>query len=120
MILEREETIRSKSRAGVEQEMWGILLAYNLIRLEMERIADEAEVEPTRISFVTALRMIRSEWEWSWTSRSPGAIPKHLRRLREDIVRFVLPERRSERAYPRAVKLKMSNYQRNRRDGRLK
>jgi hypothetical protein len=119
-LLEREETIRSKSRAAVEQEMWGILLAYNLIRLEMERIADEADVEPTRISFVTALRMIRTEWEWSWTSRSPGAIPKHLRRLREDIARFVLPPRRPERSYPRAVKIKMSNYRRNRRGGRLK
>jgi transposase IS4-like protein/DDE family transposase len=119
-LLEREETIRSKGRDGVEQEMWGILLAYNLVRLEMERIADEAKVEPTRISFVTALRMIRSEWEWSWTSRSPGAIPKHLQRLRDDIARFVLPPRRPERSYPRAVKIKMSAYNRNRRNGRLK
>jgi hypothetical protein len=119
-LLEREETIRSKSPESVAQEMWGILLAYNLIRLEMARIAAEADVEPTRISFVTALRFIRSEWEWSWTSRSPGAIPKHLRRMREDIARFVLPPRRSERSYPRAVKIKMSNYERNRRGGRLK
>jgi hypothetical protein len=119
-LLEREETIRSKSPESVAQEMWGILLAYNLIRLEMARIADEAEVSPTRISFVTALRFIRSEWEWSWTSRSPGAIPKHLRRMRDDIARFVLPPRRSERSYPRAVKIKMSNYERNRRGGRLK
>jgi hypothetical protein len=119
-LLEREETIRSKSPETVAQEMWGILLAYNLIRLEMERIAAEAAVEPTRISFVTALRMIRAEWEWSWITESPGAIPKHLRRLREDIARFVLPPRRSERSYPRAVKIKMSNYQRNRRGNRLK
>jgi Transposase DDE domain/Insertion element 4 transposase N-terminal len=119
-LLEREETIRSKNPESVAQEMWGILLAYNLIRLEMARIAAEADVEPTRISFVTALRFIRSEWEWSWTSRSPGAIPKHLRRMREDIARFVLPPRRSERSYPRAVKIKMSNYERNRRGGRLK
>lgn len=119
-LLEREETIRSKSPESVAQEVWGILLAYNLIRLEMARIADEAGVEPTRISFVTALRFIRSEWEWSWTSQSPGAIPKHLRRMRDDIARFVLPPRRSDRSYPRAVKIKMSNYQRNRRGGRLK
>jgi hypothetical protein len=119
-LLEREETIRSKSPEAVAQELWGILLAYNLIRLEMEQIADEAKVEPTRISFVTALRFIRTEWEWSWLTQSPGAIPKHLRRLREDIARFVLPPRRPERSYPRAVKIKMSNYRRNRRDGRLK
>ncbi len=119
-LLEREETIRSKSPESVAQEMWGILVAYNLIRLEMARIAAEADVEPTRISFVTALRFIRSEWEWSWTTRSPGAIPKHLRRMREDIARFVLPPRRSDRSYPRAVKIKMSNYARNRRGGQLK
>ena len=119
-LLEREETIRSKSPEAIAQELWGILVAYNLIRLEMEGIADEAKVEPTRISFVTALRFIRSEWEWSWLTRSPGAIPKHLRRLREDVARFVLPPRRRERSYPRAVKIKMSNYQRNRRGGRLK
>jgi len=35
--------------------------------------------------------------------------------MRENIKRFILPLRRSERVYPRAVKIKMSNYPRNRR-----
>ena len=118
-LLEREETIRSKSPDAVAQEVCGILIAYNLIRLEMQRIADLAELPPTRISFIAALRFIRDEWRWSSTSRSPGAIPRHLDDMRRKILRFVLPERR-ERAYPRAVKIKMSNYARNRRDGRLK
>jgi hypothetical protein len=39
----------------VTQELWGGPLAYNLVRLEMERVAEEAGVEPTRISFVAAL-----------------------------------------------------------------
>jgi hypothetical protein len=34
-LLDREEAIRSKTRVGVEQELWGILLTYNLVRLEM-------------------------------------------------------------------------------------
>ena len=33
----RQETIRSKTPQGVSQEIWGIALAYNLVRLEMER-----------------------------------------------------------------------------------
>ena len=37
-VLEREEAIRSKSPEAVGQELWGILLAYNLVRLEMERV----------------------------------------------------------------------------------
>ena len=43
---------------------------------------------------------------------SPGAIPRHLTDLRDKIRVFVLPERRSGRVAPRAVKIKMSNYAR--------
>ena len=107
-VLDREEAIRSKRPAAVAQELWGILLAYNLVRLEMERIADEAGVEPTRISFVAAYRLICDEWLWS-TVASPGAIPRHLRELRANVVRLVLPTRRS-RSFPRAVKVKLSSY----------
>lgn len=112
-LLDRQEAIRSKTPSGVMQEIWAIGLVYNLVRLEMERVADEAQVKPNRISFKMALRLIRDEWMWTSGTGSPGAIPKHLRRLREDIARFVLPERRP-RAYPRVVKIKMSNYDRKR------
>jgi len=113
-MLDREETIRSKSPAAVRQELWGIFLAYNLVRLEMERVADEAGVEPTRISFVAALHLICDEWLWCAIA-SPGAIPKHLRNLRASLKTLILPPRRTQRRYPRAVKLKMSNYPRKRR-----
>lgn len=113
-LLERHEAIRSRTPKGVMQELWAIGLAYNLVRLEMERIADEADVPPNRISFVMSLRLIQDEWAWSANTNSPGAIPKHLRRLREEVLRFVLPPRRYLRSYPRAVKLKMSNYERKR------
>lgn len=112
-LLDREETIRSKTRHGVEQELWGLLLAYNLVRVEMERVAKAAKVEPTRISFVEALRLIRDEWAWLSVT-SPGAIPKRLAAMRANIKRYVLPPRRPKRSYPRAVKLKMSNYDRKR------
>jgi hypothetical protein len=113
-MLESEETLRSKSPAAVTQEIWGVLLAYNLVRLEMERLADEAGVEPTRISFVAALRLIVDEMLWLAVT-SPGAIPCRLRDLRANLKRFILPPRRSDRRYPRAVKIKMSNYPRKRR-----
>jgi Insertion element 4 transposase N-terminal/Transposase DDE domain len=112
-MLDREESIRSKSPTAVTQELWGIFLAYNLIRLEMERVADEAGVEPTRISFVAAMRLIIDEWLWCAIA-SPGAIPKHLRNLRKSLTGLILPPRRSSRCYPRAVKIKMSNYARKR------
>ena len=113
-MLDREEAIRSKSPTAVTQELWGVFLAYNLVRLEMQRVADEAGVEPTRISFVAALRLICDEWLWCAIA-TPGAIPKHLRNLRAALTTLILPPRRPQRSYPRAVKIKMSNYARKRR-----
>jgi hypothetical protein len=105
-MLEREEAIRSKKPDGVRQELWGILLAYNLVRLEMESIANQERIEPTRISFVESLRLIRSEWDWLAVT-SPGAIPKRLAALRRNVKRYILPPRR-KRSYPRATKLKIN------------
>jgi len=114
-MLDREETIRSRKVKGVEQELWGILLAYNLVRLQMERIADEVGVLPTRISFVGSLRLISEAWMISALS-SPGVIPKRLQEMHEYFLMLLLPPRRSGRSYPRAVKIKMSSYSRNRRN----
>ena len=112
-MLNREETIRSRTPEGVRQELWGVFLAYNMVRLEMARVAVVAKIEPTRISFIESLRLIRSEWEWLSVA-SPGAIPKRLAALREAMKRYVLPPRRRERRFPRAVKIKMSGYPRKR------
>ena len=112
-MLDSEEALRSKTPVRIAQETWGLVLAYNLVRLEMERIAHGAGVVPVRISFVMALRMIRDEWLWCAIA-SPGAIPRHLVNLRAQLSRFVLPERRPERRYPRAVKIKMSSYAKKR------
>lgn len=110
-MLERLETIRSKSPAAVTQEMWGLLIAYNLIRLEMERIARVLGVVPTRISFVAALREFVKEWHLA-TVVSPGTLPKRLSTMADQMRHYVLPPRRSKRLFPRAVKIKMSNYAR--------
>jgi hypothetical protein len=114
-LLEREEAIRSRSPAGVRQELWGIALAYNLVRVEMERIAEEANVPPTRISFTASLAVICDEVGRMGGARfAPGTIPKRLDSMRRSLKRLILPPRRTERAYPRAVKIKMSNYARKR------
>jgi hypothetical protein len=108
-MLEREEAIRSRTVVCVKQELWGILLAFNLIRFEMEKIAEEADVAPSRISFMAALRLIRDEWMWCAIA-SPGSIPKKLKRMRERVAVFVLPPRRSDRRFRREVKIKMSTF----------
>src|SRR5262249_23268609 len=109
-LLDREEAIRSKKTDGVRQELWSMLIAYDVVRLEMEVIANQENIAPTRISFVAALRLIRDEWEWLSLANA-GAIPKRLAEKRRNVKRYILTPRR-KRSYPRAVKLKMSNYDR--------
>lgn len=111
--LERAECLRSKAPERVEQEVWGLVLGYNLVRFEMERAAERVGLPPTRFSYRNALLAIRFFWLSGWTV-SPGTLPKHLDRLHEQLAQLVLPPRRA-RSYPRAVKVKMSNYPLKRR-----
>ena len=111
--LEREEALRSKTPARIRQEVWGLAIGYNLVRLAMARVAERASVAPTRISFRHALQFIRLFWLTAWTT-SPGVLPRRLDALHDELALLILPERRPERRYPRAVKIKMSNYPRKR------
>jgi hypothetical protein len=120
-MLAREEAIRSRTPIGVRQELWAIALAYNLVRLEMERVAEGAGVAPTRISFVNALSFICHAWIiWSSPPLAPGRIPAALIDLRHRLRLLLLPERRPKRSYPRAVKIKMSAYNRKPPTGRAR
>ena len=112
-MLERRECLRSKKPDGVRQELWGLLLTYNLVRREMILAAHEQGLPSQRISFRSSLLWIRNFWIMAWHS-TPGAIPRHLGEFRSTLNALVIPERRSERQYPRHVKIKMSNYPRNR------
>lgn len=112
-MLERKECLRSKKPDGVAQEIWAQLLVYNLVRREMQLAAEAMDLPPNRLSFKTSLLACRELWLRAITA-TPGTLPKSLRELREDIVQLKLPPRRSKRRYPRHVKIKMSNYKRNR------
>jgi hypothetical protein len=111
--LEREEALRSKAPKRVTQEVWGLALGYNLVRLAMARVAERAGVAPTRVSYRHALQFVRLFWLTAWTT-SPGTLPRRLEALHHELSLLILPERRPQRRYPRAVKIKMSRYPRKR------
>lgn len=110
--LERLETIRSETPEGVRQEVWGMAVAYNLVRREMEAMALEWELPPRRISFRGSLMLIRDLFIWAATA-SPGSLPKMVKGMRLDMEAMILPKRRSDRRYPRWVKMQVSHYPRN-------
>jgi hypothetical protein len=106
--LDESILLRSQTVLGVKQEIWGILIAYNLIRVEISQIAKEAGVSPLRISFVMAMRFIQDEFLWCAIA-SPGTIPKKLRALRENVKKFILPDKR-KRPKSRTVKFSKTKY----------
>lgn len=113
-MLEREEALRSKKPEGVRQEIWGIMLAYNVVRKEMLGVAEAAGVPPVRISFRHSLQFIRIFCLVEGWTCSPGALPKRLAELHETMASLlILPERRTDRRYERHVKIKMSSFKRN-------
>lgn len=106
--LERIETLRSKSPQRVLQELWGLAIAYNLVRLEMLQVANRLGLPPSRVSFRHSLMLVRNFLVSAWLA-SPGVLPKRLEALHEEIALLVLPKRRARR-YAREVKIKMSGY----------
>ena len=113
VLLDRQETLRSKSPAMVNQELWGLLVAYNLVRLEMVRTANHLKVPATRISFSAVRREVVILLRDALHCTTPGALPGRIVEMRELLRHFVLPPRRPKRTYPRAVKLFNSTYPRH-------
>lgn len=100
--LQSHVTLRSRFSSGVRQELWGVLLAYNLVRLEMTKIASEANVSPTRVSFTAAINLIDTQLRWLALSPD-GTLPVKLKRMRESLGHFILPDKRKDRTFPRSV-----------------
>lgn len=53
--------LRSRKPEMVEQEIWGLLLTHYGIRHLMCEAADQAELDPDRLSFIRSLRVVRRQ-----------------------------------------------------------
>ena len=95
-------TLRSRLPQGVYQEIWGALIAYNLVRMEMARAAAQAGVQPTDLSFIRAFHILKHELIWA-AHTAPGKLPAHLIRLRQHLQHAILEKPRG-RICPRVVK----------------
>ncbi|MCT8342332.1 MULTISPECIES: transposase [Photorhabdus] len=53
-LLQSNHLLRSKKPEMVKQELWGVLLAYNLVRIAMIKAVKKTEILPNRLSFSIA------------------------------------------------------------------
>lgn len=96
-------TLRSKKPELVEQELWGVLLAYNLVRYQMIKMAGALKgYWPNQLSFSESCGMVM-RMLMTLQGASPGRIPELMRDL-ESLGQMVKLPIRRERAFPRVVK----------------
>jgi hypothetical protein len=57
--LDRLVHLRSRTPCGILQEIYGILLAYNAVRYFMHEAALSGDIDPQRLSFIHAVRVLR-------------------------------------------------------------
>jgi Insertion element 4 transposase N-terminal/Transposase DDE domain len=109
----RAVPIRSKTPAGVVQELYGLVLAHYVVRRVMHDAAVVACQDPDRLSFTDSLRILQCH-----LPESPGQeTAVWYRRLLREVRCQVLRPRR-ERWYPRVIKKKMSNWKKKRPEHR--
>lgn len=109
-LLGNRLTLRSRLPELVKQELWGILVTYNLIRYQMTQMCMtlKGDYLPYQLSFNGALAHIMRLLVGLPYS-SPGAIPRQLKNFYGMTESLILPPRR-QRSYPRAVKKRPSRY----------
>lgn len=101
--------LRSKSPAGVLQEVYGLFAAYNLVRTLMLEAADAHDIPPLEISFTEALIVIQAALP-EFERAHPTDYPRLMRALLTDIAGCRLDRPRRSRQAPRVIKVKMSNW----------
>lgn len=108
-LLNNELTLRSKKPELIRQELWGVVLAYNLLRFMMVQMAYSLKgVEPYQIGFKQASLYLTAQLSLL-PAVAPGKIPGVMNKILAMAGSFVLPARRL-RHYPRAVKKRPQRY----------
>lgn len=107
-MLEAKDTLRSKTPVGVRQEIFGAAIAYNLVRFELARVSAQCKRAPIALSFRHALMLIRNFMISAWAT-APGALPRRLASLEQDLKLLFLPPRRARR-FSREIKYRTARY----------
>ncbi|MGH7169642.1 MAG: IS4 family transposase [Gemmataceae bacterium] len=102
------DILRCQSPEMVQKEVWAHLLAYNLLRSQMTRAAEEGGLLPLQVSFKGALQVVSAFAAVLWTAEL-DEIAEIMHRLREAI-RSQRVGQRANRCEPRARKRRPKHY----------
>jgi hypothetical protein len=105
--------LRSKRSDLVEQELYAILITYNLIRSVIYEAASKKDSNPLSISFLDTMQLLIDSAPIISTYKKSKQ-KKSIAYLYELIVDSQIDRPRRPRYNQRVVKIKMSNYKRKR------
>jgi Insertion element 4 transposase N-terminal/Transposase DDE domain len=100
--------LRSRDRAGAEQELWALLAVYQALRMAMTATAEAAGADPDRASFTAALETAREQVITARGIEDSGS-PDDIGRIGRAVLAGLLPARRA-RYSARKVKCSTSRY----------
>src|SRR5215475_5387635 len=100
--------LRSRDRAGAEQELWALLAVYQALRTAMTAAAEAAGADPDRASFTAALETAREQVITARGIEDAGS-PGDAGRIGRAVLAGLLPARRA-RYSARKVKCSTSRY----------
>jgi hypothetical protein len=100
--------LRSRTPAGVVQEIYGVLLAHNAVRAVMHEAALSIDVDPRTLSFIHAVRVIRETIPLMRAAQT-HLLPALYDAMLKQISQQVLPPR-DGRINPRVVKVARSAF----------
>ena len=108
-LLASRFTLRSNLPELIRQELWGVLLAYNLIRYKMVLMAKSLKsVFPNQLSFRDASSHIIHKLTMM-PIYAPGNVPRLILEIERNASQFKLEGKR-ERSYPRTLKVSKNRY----------
>ncbi len=111
---DRALTLRSKNPVGARQEIYGLLVAHDLVRVEMARAAVLLRVPPARARFHRAMLVACDQLRDTAEGSPPSRWADHMVLPRGQLPSLLLPERREDRHFPRAMKMPVGRYARKR------
>jgi hypothetical protein len=117
-LLNSEYTLRSKKSDMVKQELWGLLLGYNLMRQAMAEAASKQGVWGNHLSLSNCASAILS-YLGRLPMSSPSKLGVHYQELLDRLGLLMLPIKREDRKYPRVIKAKPSKYPRKKNANQL-
>jgi hypothetical protein len=108
--------LRSKRADFIEQELFAVLIIYNLIRAIIVQSTEEEGTDPLSISFHDSMQIIIEGGPFITIDSESKSVNDSIVYMLKMIANSQIDRPRRHRCNPRVVKVKMSNFKRKRKN----